>query len=252
VNAGGAQAGANANVQGRAGITPQLNDTPKNFNRFGVGRRPFFADPNVRQQLNLNENQFNTLNRSYLDSWNNFNRGMTGMNNKLTEQQRAQQMQQLQSRFDQEFMRSADTTFADPRMRTRFNQLSTQFQGPDAFNDPMLQQRMNLTPQQQREFRRLSAEWRQQLQRLRRAGRDADPQLTQQQFAQLQQQLQDQMAAVLTPQQQQMLPEIVGTPFPYPFDSYFDTEWVGPALQSQGTPSAAQNPKNQGGQTPIR
>jgi hypothetical protein len=219
----------------------------------------------VRQQLNLNANQFNSLNRSYLDAWSNFNRGMTAMNNNLTEQQRAQQLQQLQNRFDQEFTRSVDTTFSDPRFRTRFNQLSWQFQGPAAFNDPMIRQQLNLTPQQQREFRRLAGEWRQQIQRLRRSGNDANQELTQQQFAQLQQQLQDQMMAVLTPQQQRVWPQIYGTPFVYPFNSFFDDlpnpvpapgvsdnpiEAGNPALQNQQAtqPGTA----NQGGQSTVR
>jgi hypothetical protein len=213
------QAGANRNVQA---TTPQLNDTPNNFNNFGVGRRPFFADPNVRRQLNLNDNQFNTLNRSYLDAWNNFNRGMTGLNDNLTQQQRAQQMMALQNRFNQDFTGTIDTTFADPQLRNRFNQLNFQFRGAAAFNDPMIRQQLNLTPQQQRDFRRLSAEWRQQLQRLRRAGNDADPQIAQQQFAQLQQAFQEQMLGVLTPQQQQQWNQVVGTPFAFPQDTFFD------------------------------
>ncbi len=42
---------------------------------FGVGRRAFFADPNVQRQLNLNQNQFNQLTAATLDALNKFNRG---------------------------------------------------------------------------------------------------------------------------------------------------------------------------------
>jgi hypothetical protein len=131
-------------------------------------------------------------------------------------------MMMMQNRFNQDFGRSIDSTFTDPRARARFNQLSLQFQGPAAFNDPMIRQQLNITPQQQRDFRRLSAEWRQQLQRLRRAGNDADPQVTQQQYAQLQQQLNQQMMASLSPEQQQQWQQIYVTPFVYPFNSYVD------------------------------
>jgi hypothetical protein len=218
--AGGAQQGGNAATTG--GITPQLNDTPNNFNNFGVGRRPFFADPNVRRELNLNDNQFNALNRSYLDAWGNFNQGRGSLNDNLTPQQRAQQMTQLQNRFNQDFGRSVDTTFNDPRIRNRFNQLNFQFRGASAFNDPMIQRQLNLSDAQQRDFRRLSNEWRQQLQRLRRAGNDANPQSAQQQFAQMQQQFNDQMLSVLTPQQQQQWNQAVGSPFVFPQESFFD------------------------------
>jgi hypothetical protein len=224
--AGTAGQAGTAGTAGQAGITPprnpQANNFNNNFNNFGVGRRPFFADPNVRRQLNLNDNQFNRLNQSYLDAIGNFNQGVTGLQNNLTEEQRAQQLMQLQNRFNQDMSRSIDTTFADPQLRNRFGQLSTQFQGAAAFNDPMIRQRLNLTAEQQRQFSRLSNEWRQQLQRLRRAGNDADPQVSQQQFQQLQQQFQQQMLGVLNPQQQQTWNQIVGTPFAFPQDVFFD------------------------------
>src|SRR5687767_2078039 len=69
-NAGAAgQAGANqfrspSNVPGRQ----QFISPPANGNNFDFNdplRRPFFMDPGARQQLNMNDQQFNRLNQSY-------------------------------------------------------------------------------------------------------------------------------------------------------------------------------------------
>jgi hypothetical protein len=229
--AGGAgQVGAGSNQQTGAavpgqrqfGTTPPPGANFNNFNNFGVGQRPFFADPTVQRQLNLNEQQFNQLNRAYLDAWNNLNRGMTGLGRNLTDQQRMQQQMQLESQFNRNFNRSLDTTFTDPRLRGRFDQANLQFRGAAAFNDPMIRQRLSLTPAQQRQFRRLVTEWRQQLQRLRRAGNNANSDLTQQQFLQLQQQFQNQMLGILTPQQQQIWSQQVGEPIAFPMNTFFD------------------------------
>jgi hypothetical protein len=185
--------------------------------------------------MNLNDNQFNTLNRSYQDSWNRFNQGANNLGN-LNEQQRMQQMQQLEGRFNQEFGQALDSTFTDPRARQRFNQLNNQFSGFDAFNNRDVRQQLNLTPEQQRQLRGLSSAWRQRMQQLRRAGNDA--QLTDQQWAQLQAQNMQQLNTVLTPQQQQLWSQMVGQQYNFPSSLY---------LGNQNNSAAAVAP-GQGGQ----
>jgi hypothetical protein len=221
----------------------QFGNVPQpgaNFNGFnGPNQTPFFADPNARQQLNLNDNQFNALNRAHQDAFGRFNQGATGLGNNLTEQQRMQQMQQLEARFNQEFGQSIDSTFTDPRMRNRFNQLSTQFRGASAFNDPTVRQQLNLTPAQQRQVRRLEAAWRQRLQQLRRAGND-NPQLTQEQFNELQMQNMQQLNAVLTPQQQQIWAQLTGEPVNFAPQTFFGQP------TNAGLPTAQQVPGSQG------
>jgi hypothetical protein len=219
---GNLQTGSNVPGQRQFGPTPTPGANFNNFNNFGVGQRPFFADPTVQRQLNLSEQQFNQLNRAYLDAWRNLNQGMTGLGSDLTDQQRMQQQMQLENQFNRNFNSALGTTITDPRALGRFNQANLQFRGAAAFNDPMIRQRLSLTPQQQRQFRRLQAEWRQQLQRLRRAGNDANSELTQQQFIQLQQQFQNQMLGILTPQQQQSWSQFVGSPVDFPVNTFFD------------------------------
>jgi hypothetical protein len=207
------QPGANAAGQGQFGAAGQPG---AGFNEFNIPRDPFFTVPDVRQQLNLNEQQFNALNQAHEQARMRFEQGVNNLNPNLTEQQRMQQMLQLQNQFNQQFNPFVDTTFTDPRLRGRFNQLNLQSQGFNAFNNPMVRQQLNLTPEQQRQIRRLNAEWRLQLQRMRRAGNENNAQLTQQQFLEMQQQFQNQLNTLLTPQQQQSWTQLTGQPVAMP------------------------------------
>jgi hypothetical protein len=149
-----------------------------------------------------------------------FDQAANNLNPNLTEQQRMQQIMQLRNQFNQEFSPFVDTTFTDPQLRQRFNQLDLQFQGLDAFRNPQVRQQLDLTPEQQRQIRTLNAEWRRQVQRLQRAGNENNASLTHEQFLQLQQQLQNRLNSVLTPQQQQDWTQLTGRPVPLP------AEWV--------------------------
>jgi hypothetical protein len=199
----------------------------------------------VRQQLNLNDNQFNQLNRSHRQALNRFNRAAARINNNtgLNEQQRMQQLQRLQARFNQDFNSSLDSTFTDPRLRRRFNQLDTQFQGPLAFNDPAIRQQLNLTPAQQQQLRQLSLQWRQQLGELR-APRGNNSSLTQEEFNALRLQFQNQVTGILTPAQQQAFSQLVGQPFDFPVNMFVQPN-ANAAVQQGVNQPVQPNPQNQ-------
>jgi hypothetical protein len=212
------QTGTNAPGQRQFGSAP----FPNNNNNFtGPNRNPFFADPMVRRQLNMNDDQFNRLNQSRQEALTRFDQGIDGLGSNLTPQQRMQRIQQLEAQFNQQFGQSLDTTFTDRQVRTRFNQLNFQFQPFDAFRDPAVRQQLQLTPQQQRQMRTLANQWRQQLQRMRRAGNDIDPTVADQQFAELQLQFQQQMEGLLTPQQRQAWNQLIGERFTFPRSVFF-------------------------------
>lgn len=182
-------------------------------------------DPGARRELNMNDEQFNQLNQARRDALMQLDRAANQLNSNpnLTPQQRAQQLQQLRARFNRQFGRTVDTTFTDPRLRQRFNQLDWQFRPFAALNDATVNQQLQLTPQQQRQLRQLEVRWRQQMQRLRRAGSNAanDPNRANQQFAAMQAQFQQQMQQVLTPQQWQSWTQLTGEPFNFPQTAFF-------------------------------
>jgi hypothetical protein len=240
--AAGQAGAANAGVAGQAGTaqTPNPNNVPgqqqfnspsarNGFDQFGTFggpiRNPFFMDPSARQQLNMNDQQFNQLNQSHQQALQAFNQSAQQLraNQNLTPQQRAAQLQQLQAQFNQQFGQTVDTTFTDPRLRNRFNQLNWQFRPFAAFNDATVSRQLQLAPEQQRELRRLGSQWREQMQRLRRAGRNAasDPQAANEQFAAMQLQFQQQMQQIMTPQQWQMWSQITGEPFNFSRSAFF-------------------------------
>ena len=164
----------NARVNANAGLRNSAAGVSTNVDTLnGVSQTPFFSDPGARQQLNLNNTQYNALNRAYQNAYNRYNQAVNNLSPNLTEQQRALQMQQLQAQFNQSLAATVNGTFNNPQTLARYNQLNRQFMGFNAFNDPAIRQQLNLTPDQVRQLRTLSNNWRQQLQQFRRgAGND--------------------------------------------------------------------------------
>jgi hypothetical protein len=256
-----------------------------NFN--GMSRTPFFADPGARQQLGLNNNQFNRLNAAYQRALERQNRRLARMNtagtgtattstnsgvtgtaptgsatdgasgaqrttgirndqrlqaranagtlnddarlqardnlndigeDRTDARSRQEELQQFANQFDSEFTGVVDSTFTDPAMRQRFNQLNLQHQGIGAFSDPQIAQQLNLTAQQRQQMRALAGEWRQQLRQLQ-AGRRTN--LTTQQFNALQSQFLGRVNTVLTPEQQQQWAQLIGPIHNFPMTAFF-------------------------------
>lgn len=216
--AGNNAAGAAAQNQPNSNASRQQQAGRANGNFGGIAQRPFFADPGARQQLNLNDNQYQGLNQAYQQAWNRYSEGMNRLDRNLNEQQRQQELQRLQSEFDRNFNRTLDTTFTDPTFRQRYNQLNWQYQGLEAFNDPSVRQQLNLTSQQQRQLRQLQADWRRRMQRGGRTGDNNRAGMTAAELQQMRQQYQTQLNSLLTPQQQQIWNGMVGQPYQYPAD----------------------------------
>jgi hypothetical protein len=185
-------------------------------------------DPGARRQLNMNNQQFNQLNQARQEILMQLDQAVNQINSNpnLTPQQRAAQLRQLRAQFNQQFGQTVDTVFTDPRLRQRFNQLDWQFRPFAAFNDATVSRQLQLTPQQQRQLRQLGSRWREQMQRLRRAGSNAasDPQAANEQFAAMQLQFQQQMQQIMTPQQWQAWNQLIGPQFNFPQTAFFPQE----------------------------
>jgi hypothetical protein len=206
------------------GGQPAQGGPVQNFNNrslatFGrVGRVPFFNDPAIRQQLQLSQGQFDQLNRAYADAFTAYNRGFENLNQNLVAQERLRQMQALEGQFNQQFGAALDSTLTDPRIRTRFNQLQSQFQGFGALNNPDFAQSLQLTAGQQQRLRLMANQWNQQMERLLRRN-DNDPRLDDE-FQELQLQARQQIESVLNPQQMQVWPQLVGPFYDFPRSAF--------------------------------
>ena len=136
----------NNNASSAAGVPWQFGA----WNRF-----PWFADPRIRQELRLGNDQFDQLRNNYARSWDVYEGGFNGLPGDLAAEQRSARQRQLGQTFQNEFSGSLDQLLNDPAQRLRFNQLYLQYQGFNAFDDPLVQQHLNLSDRQQRQLRQL-------------------------------------------------------------------------------------------------
>lgn len=207
------------NGTGRTNGAAGLNNANARANMNGqvdsISQTPFFSDPGVRQQLNLNDTQFNTLNRNYQNAVARFNEAVNRLSPGLTPEQRELQVQRLQQQFNQSLAGTTSSTLTNPQTLNRFNQLNRQFSGFNAFNDPTIRQQLNLSPDQLRQLRTVQNNFRQQLQQFRRgAGNDLNS-VDQTQWNQVMGQYVSTLNNILTPEQQQMWQQLVGQPFTF-------------------------------------
>jgi len=199
-----------------------------------VGQTPWFSNQSIRQQINLNDEQFNRLNKSYGESYSRYQQGVTGLGTNLTPEQRSQRMQGLQHDFNKTFSTSTNDIITDPQARTRYNQLYLQYRGYDAFSDPMVQEKLNLTDQQRQQFNRYQQDWNQSVGDLNRTYVN-DREGTTKRFNEMRQREQERMQGVLTDQQRQTWRQMTGDPYNFQADVYFQGSAGQNTQGTQGT-----------------
>jgi len=192
----------------------------------------------------MTDNQYNTLNSAYNSAWRTYQSGLNQLTN-VPEAQRAQQMQQLQNQFNESVSNSANQVFTDPQQRARYNQLYMQYQGYGAFNDPTLQQKLNLTDAQRRQLTQYGNEWNQQMSTLSNEFQ-RDPTGTSERYNQLLRSRGDRINSILNPQQQQTWQQMTGSTYNFPANTYFQS---GGTTGTNGTnnPGTGGTSNNSGG-----
>ncbi len=148
--------GAQATQSPAAGVQTAPSTVANQPGVGAINSTPFFANPGVRAQVGLNDQSFNALNLAHTQAFTQFNNARnlanSNFNKSMTAAQRTQQMQDLQNAFNQQMATAAQNAITDPNGLQRFNQLSLQFQGLGAFNNPQVQQQLNLSAQQRQQF----------------------------------------------------------------------------------------------------
>jgi len=207
-----------AGQQGQPGIKSGTGGVPnQQISGYNGAQTPWFNNPDVRKQLNLNNDQYNGLNKSYEQYWSQYQKGLSGLGN-MDEQTRAQQAQELRNNFNSQVMKSAQGVLT-PEQVQRFNQLNLQSQGGNAFNDPTVQQKLNLTADQKAKLRALSQQQDQTMSNLQKQY-GTDPQAARQQYDASRKQYNDSVNAILNQQQQQTWQQLTGQPYT------FTPEWM--------------------------
>jgi len=199
----------------------QVQKTPTTGYVGPINQAPWFSNPAVRQQLNMNDAQFSQLNKIHADAWTRYQQGLKIMTeSNLPPDQRSQRMQELQSNYYKSFSTPVNEVFKDEQMRSRYNQLHMQYRGYDALLDPTVQAKLTLTDAQRQKLSQYQEEWRKSMGDL---GRDyqMDPQGALRRFEEMRRRDAERTDSVLSEQQRQMWRGIVGNPYNFQPSVYF-------------------------------
>jgi hypothetical protein len=236
----GQAAGAEGAQSAQGARGPQVGISPQ-FG--GINRTPWFADPGVQQQLRLNEQQIAQLNQLYGSQFTRYQQQLQQLQNRrLTPAEQLQLRRQLRQTFNRDFAQGLDERFRDAQFRERFNQLNWQFQGLGAFYDPTIQERINLTPQQQQQIDTLLQQWNERLQQLYQTARDNPPEMRER-FRELQQARIEQLQQILTERQFQDWERIIGDPYEFPASAFFPTDVDVSSTDDLGTAGSRNRPE---------
>jgi hypothetical protein len=195
-----------------------------------IGQSPWFTNQNVSQHLQFSNDQIDRMNRAYGDAWSSYQKRVNGLGITLTPDQQAIQLKQLNQDFYKELSTSSNQIITDPKARMRYNQLNLQSRGFNAFEDPLVQQRLALTPEQRQSIDRYQQEWSKSMNELRNDF-TTDREGAAKRYNELRRRDWDRVEKVLTEQQRQTWREMVGERFDFPPTMFFP-----PASQQQQQP----------------
>jgi len=162
----------------------------------------------VGRSLNLTQNQTTRLNEMTTGLQNRYQEDFQKFDT-LPQDRRTQLLQ----RYNADWMKSAGDIFNEQEMN-RYRQLNYQYQGFDAFNDPDLQKRLNLTDEQRKQLNDARQWNQQQWQDIQRRGaddRDAGTRLYRDYWKERGQRLNK----ILTEEQRRTWGQITGNPFTF-------------------------------------
>jgi hypothetical protein len=216
----------------------------------GYGQNPWFTAPGPRQQMNLSTQQYNQLSQAYNQAWNQYQMSVAKLGAPPLPQVQVPvqqppvqqplvvpyiQIQQPLNTFST-LMGNAAQNILTPEQFQRYQQLNWQYQGYGAFSDAAVQQKLNLTLQQEQQLNQLAQQYNLGLNTL---YVNYNVKTTPEQYSALRQQMNQQISSILTPQQRQTWQQITGQPY----------NFTAPTLQQLTPTQPAQPSGNQQGGT---
>jgi len=166
----------------------------------------------VRRSLNITDEQWNRINQSNTQLQTQFRDDLSRLN-ALTPAERATRWQEIQGRYNTQFLRSAGDVL-NPEQMNRLRQLDLQYQGVGAFGSADVQRRLNLTADQQRQLRDIEQQYRRDLDAIR-TGSSTNREDAMRRWNDLQRQMQGRTNAILNAEQRQTWTQMTGQPFTY-------------------------------------
>ena len=131
-------------------------------------------------------------------------------------------MGELQQGFSKGFSTTTNEVFTDPQQRQRYNQLYLQYQGYNAFSDPAVQEKLNLTAEQRQKLGQNGQEWHKQMSELGRTY-ETDREGTTKKYIELRTQSGERISTILTPEQTKSWQQMTGETYQFPPNVYFQT-----------------------------
>lgn len=185
---------------------------------------PWFGAENLRNELKLDNDQMERLNRAYGDTWRQMRANNQNNNGDAQDAQaRSQRLNEYRDRFDNEFTRSSRDVFRNPEQQARFNQLQLQYQGYGAFQNPRLQRQLNLNDTQNRQLQELYNEWNSEIEGLREGYASNRDDATNR-FNELRNRSNERFQGILNDQQRQSYNEMTGQPYDFGADTYLNNQ----------------------------
>ena len=244
--AGGGGAGAQAGGGGTGAqgirVAPQPGQAPapvpggdaRTMYWSPYNQNPWFVNPAVAQQMRMNPENLQSLRNNYQQNWERYQKSVNELPQNLTPEQAMQRQQELAMQFENEFSGSLDKTIPDQAMRQRFQQLQTQYQGLNAFDNPNLVRRLDLSMEQRRQINRMQQEWRRTMMRLSRSNgnlQDFD-------WRDFSRRSNLSINEILSPEQLTIWKEIQGESFDFPPDVYARAGGAGAGADGTGANAA--------------
>jgi len=166
--------------------------------------------PEVQKEINLTEQQKQQLQQLMAEQREQMMPLMQQMRD-ATPEQRQKLMEQVMQKWDQ-----ALGKVLQPEQKARLRELQLQAEGASALARPDVAKELNLNDEQKRKISDILAQYRQKQRQLWQQGPGADREAMFQQMQQLRQQMDKELLAVLTEQQQQQWKKMQGKPFQFP------------------------------------
>lgn len=183
----------------------------------GISQNPWHLG--MQQQLNLTSQQTQQLNQTYMDHYSKYQQQVNSLPNNLNAQERQQRLNQFRQDFYNNYNTSSASVFTSTDQRNRYNQLYLQYRSYGAFEDPAVQQKLNLTAAQKQQIMQFEQNWNAQMDAVRTQYK-TDPAAARQAFDRLQQQSQQNINLTLSPAQISQWRQIIGNPFSFQPSQY--------------------------------
>jgi hypothetical protein len=189
-----------------------------------IGQTPWFSNPAIQKQLNINGEQFNQLNRAHGQAWNTYQNDVMQLdaNTTLSAADRAQRMQEFEGNFHKNFITGANELLKnqDQAFAQRFNQMSRQYRSYGAFNDPVVQEKLSLTSDQRQKLNEYNQQWTNRMHDLNGTF-SKDPTTASNQFTLMRKQYDERINSALNKQQQLIWQRLIGEPYNFQPGAYF-------------------------------